>query len=404
MYLGMDRTMPSVNIPYFKLLALCLGKDTSNWQELYMAFQLQQTTSMILFVLTLNFYCTINCFLYIDLLLILVNPFYPMDRRAKYYYFLSAFLCLGSLVYSVYIMTMYRNTDVELSVELLRLQSAYFILVLFPIMFFALLFIIYRLCRRGSSPNIRRTIIRRYVLYFAIFMPQFLFYFCLCMCKDFYLQKTAHYLNMVVYISGIFIAFARLKEPYVWQFVRFRLRGKPSKLSKSQRTTDPSIARPTVSFGADQNKEVPEMATQIAISFERLTPEKQTEQNRLFDLTPSFKSARSPQFEGNLPGVETLDPLEALEEAAYPEPKPPVKVKFAKESLCQFLNSAINIEFVYMILVGINKLVETNQRRYEEVDALAMDDFSRKSSVISARRKVERVKLEKGKQHTKITL
>ena len=30
------------------------------------------------------------------------------------------------------------------------------------------------------------------------------------------------------------------------------------------------------------------------------------------------------------------------------------KIKFANESLCSFLNSAANIEFVYVILLGIN--------------------------------------------------
>lgn len=34
------------------------------------------------------------------------------------------------------------------------------------------------------------------------------------------------------------------------------------------------------------------------------------------------------------------------------------KMQFSKESLCSFLNSAVNIEFVYLILVGINKFMD----------------------------------------------
>ena len=34
--------------------------------------------------------------------------------------------------------------------------------------------------------------------------------------------------------------------------------------------------------------------------------------------------------------------------------------QFSRESLCSFMNSAVNIEFVYIILVGINKFMETS--------------------------------------------
>jgi hypothetical protein len=34
------------------------------------------------------------------------------------------------------------------------------------------------------------------------------------------------------------------------------------------------------------------------------------------------------------------------------------KTKFAKESLCSFLNSTCNIEFVYLILLGINNFMD----------------------------------------------
>lgn len=34
------------------------------------------------------------------------------------------------------------------------------------------------------------------------------------------------------------------------------------------------------------------------------------------------------------------------------------RLQFSKESLCSFMNSVVNIEFVYIILVGINKFME----------------------------------------------
>lgn len=34
------------------------------------------------------------------------------------------------------------------------------------------------------------------------------------------------------------------------------------------------------------------------------------------------------------------------------------RIKFQKEGLCTFLNSAMNIEFVYIILLGVNNFME----------------------------------------------
>lgn len=35
------------------------------------------------------------------------------------------------------------------------------------------------------------------------------------------------------------------------------------------------------------------------------------------------------------------------------------KCKFCKEALCSFVNSAMNIEFVYIILLGINNFMDS---------------------------------------------
>lgn len=34
------------------------------------------------------------------------------------------------------------------------------------------------------------------------------------------------------------------------------------------------------------------------------------------------------------------------------------KIKFSNEALCSFVNSAMNIEFVYIILLGINNFMD----------------------------------------------
>mmetsp|Transcript_29301 Transcript_29301/g.44130 ORF Transcript_29301/g.44130 Transcript_29301/m.44130 type:complete len:111 (+) Transcript_29301:1152-1484(+) len=40
------------------------------------------------------------------------------------------------------------------------------------------------------------------------------------------------------------------------------------------------------------------------------------------------------------------------------EKKPKKKVKYSNEPLCAFANSAMNIEFVYLILLGINNFMD----------------------------------------------
>jgi hypothetical protein len=37
--------------------------------------------------------------------------------------------------------------------------------------------------------------------------------------------------------------------------------------------------------------------------------------------------------------------------------------KFSSEPLCAFANSAMNIEFVYMILLGINNFLDSRETR-----------------------------------------
>lgn len=40
--------------------------------------------------------------------------------------------------------------------------------------------------------------------------------------------------------------------------------------------------------------------------------------------------------------------------------KPQKKLKFGDESLCSFMNSAANVEFVYLILLGIGNFMQNS--------------------------------------------
>ena len=45
-------------------------------------------------------------------------------------------------------------------------------------------------------------------------------------------------------------------------------------------------------------------------------------------------------------------------------------MKFSNESLCSFLNSSVNIEYVYLILTGIQKFMLNSIENYESTQAL----------------------------------
>jgi hypothetical protein len=63
-------------------------------------------------------------------------------------------------------------------------------------------------------------------------------------------------------------------------------------------------------------------------------------------------------------------------------------MQFSKESLCSFLNSAVNIEFVYLILVGINKF---------------MDNYNSETFLNYTKRK-DVLKIDKNQELTKVTM
>ena len=62
--------------------------------------------------------------------------------------------------------------------------------------------------------------------------------------------------------------------------------------------------------------------------------------------------------------------------------------QFSKESLCSFINSAVNIEFVYLILVGINKF---------------MDNYNSENFLNYTKRE-DKLKISKNKELTKVTM
>lgn len=116
----------------------------------------------------------LNMFMFFDLYFILKNPFYPRQRRAKWYYLLTSLIVLSFgmfTVYSVY----FKQTGVNLldfepdyTIYVFTLK-AYLIITTFITTIFALL-IIFRLQKPGTSKDLRRKVLSRHILYYFLCM------------------------------------------------------------------------------------------------------------------------------------------------------------------------------------------------------------------------------------------
>jgi len=80
------------------------------------------------------------------------------------------------------------------------------------------------------------------------------------------------------------------------------------------------------------------------------------------------------------------------------------KLKFSKESLCSFLNSSVNIEYVYLILTGIQKFMINSIENYESTNGTERQN-SIVSKMSSARKmKAEKLIIKKNKNKTVIDM
>ena len=65
------------------------------------------------------------------------------------------------------------------------------------------------------------------------------------------------------------------------------------------------------------------------------------------------------------------------------------KKNFYNESLCAFVNSAMNIEFVYLILVGINNFMEIQLRRKYSQKTISDKSSTSKIEIIKTLEKTQ---------------
>jgi len=109
---------------------------------------------------------TLNLFTFIDLYLVMQNPFYPAEKRIKKYYIFSFIIALAVSQIN-YSLSISQNEDVA-SLSFYIYLTIFCAVILTAIV--TLIFILIRLRRPGTSPELRKHIQRRYVEYIVLFM------------------------------------------------------------------------------------------------------------------------------------------------------------------------------------------------------------------------------------------
>lgn len=87
------------------IMAASVGFDPSDTKVIYSFYTLSMYLSFFTYVVSLNMYLILNCILYIDMYLILRNPFSPMKDRVVRYKIMTSILSLGVSVYTIWILT-----------------------------------------------------------------------------------------------------------------------------------------------------------------------------------------------------------------------------------------------------------------------------------------------------------
>lgn len=207
--------------------------DSLDNELVYNTIKLFINFNKVIFFASTQFSMVVNSLILIDLLLSLLNPFYPRRKRNKYYMIIM-FL---SFIYVLIIMSNYmrdKNSqhdfynyhllDPENTIILLYRINLLSQLALF---FFATTRIITILCRKGTSKKLRKKVIKYQLVYFILYII-IIFYNTydireFPIISDFVvdlIEQGNMAISLIISIlnfAGIFMALNRLFEPYVWR-------------------------------------------------------------------------------------------------------------------------------------------------------------------------------------------
>lgn len=273
----------------------------------------------------------LNSMIYIDLWLTLRNPFYPRRKRNKYYN--TAIFAILTYI-TVILVSNQRTKGTTLDLYDFKNDDEFFVfgyksffVFLLLLVFLPMIRIIVILCRKGTSKDLRYKVLKYQIVYFWLYIITLIsashdlwdydVYDLANMKDDGSLDWVTDILDTIFNSVGIFMAFNRLFEPYIWR--EFEYQG----------------------FIFAEN--FIRMLVYMKLFFQRNCCRK-----RQIIHTSSFMLE-----------VKQHKDQRGAEAEAGTTKKKRKKYDYSQDALDSFLNSAMNIEMVYLILLGISNFMES---------------------------------------------
>lgn len=307
--------------------------DTLSQESLYNTVVLYIGFWKVLFYVGTMLSIGLNSMIFIDLWLTLRNPFYPRRKRNKYY----NMAIIGIIAYLCTIMiTNQRQKGTTLDLYDFKNDDNFFVLgyksffiVLLVCVCFPMIMIIWILCRRGTSRDLRLKIFKYQVIYFFLFLLTIFaasydlwditVYDIASTVDDGSLDWISDTFDVIFNAVGIPMALNRLFEPYVWR--EFEYQGYV-------------LAENCIRF-----------FHRVKVFFQLYCC---CRRQMVLHSSSYILEVRSQE-------QKTPEPIDKDGQ----KKKKRKKYDYSQDTLDSFLNSAMNIEMVYLILLGISNFMES---------------------------------------------
>ena len=134
-------------------------------EDMYIAMKLITNFNLYIYDVAMYLDFHFNSIIFIDLYLAIKNPFAGCGGRAKYFYASSTIITMYIIISKIIASFVLNKTD-DLSFLLYILYSSF---LLVPCFIFTAL-VLLRLNKKGTSSDLKNTILKRHIIYFVLYM------------------------------------------------------------------------------------------------------------------------------------------------------------------------------------------------------------------------------------------
>jgi len=150
---------------YAYTLTNALHPTEMNWSDSYNFLAMYKSTHFAFEIDTCLLTVLINSILFIDLYLVMKNPFYPKEKRTQKYYMICILSAFGTFLFANWIWEALQS-DLKYVVQILFLMV---VSSLFIITLVAVVMTVLRLMKPGTSPELKMAFLKRHGTYFLFY-------------------------------------------------------------------------------------------------------------------------------------------------------------------------------------------------------------------------------------------